>query len=80
MDKIPSLEEILVLLMSDNTSVLSNRAVTLLHWVLTSPKYNIESVPRFKFEDVITLPKRSGKIKKPTHIFKINYVGKCYQS
>lgn len=73
----PSLEEFLVLLMSDNASVMPDSVVHLIHWILTSPKYNIQSVPRSKFDDILNLSKKTGNSQstKPTHIFKINYEG-----
>lgn len=77
MEKIPSLEEILVLLMTGNTSlILSDDVINLLHWILTSTKYAIDLVPRSKFDDVLSLSKMSGKATKPTQIFKIIYNGK----
>lgn len=77
-NKIPSLEEFLVLLMSDNASFLPKSVIELLHWILTSPKYTIHTVPRSNFDQVLTLSKVAGSSpSKPTHIFKINYIGNC---
>ena len=74
---IPNLEEFLVLLMTDNASFLSNAVIDLLHWILTIPKYTVQTVPRNEFNHVLKLSKTTGgSPSKPTHIFKINYIGK----
>lgn len=62
--------------MTNNTSlVLSDAVINLFHWILTSTKYTIDSVPKNKFEDVLLLSKMTGRPTKPTQIFKINYSG-----
>lgn len=74
--KIPSVEELIVLIMSGNvTTVLSAEIIDLIHWILTSPKFKIQSVPREEFDHVLALPKNSKKSSKPKHIFKIAYEG-----
>lgn len=72
---IPNLEELFLLLVSDNTSLLPNTSVNLLHWILTSPKYNISSITRSSFDDILNLTQKSGSLKpaRPTHIFRIDY-------
>lgn len=78
LEKIPDLEEFLVLVMSGNTSIFSESVIDLLYFILTSPKFKIESVPKSKFNEVLNLSKKTTvkSTSMPTHIFKINYVGK----
>jgi hypothetical protein len=63
--------------MSGNTSILSESVIDLLHYVLTSPKFHIESVPRSRYDDVLKLTKNTTvKVtSKPSHVFKVNYRG-----
>jgi site-specific recombinase XerD len=72
--QIPSLEEFFILLMSENTSVISKNVILLLHSILKSPKYFIKTVPNAEFDNILKLSKNTGKISsRPTSIFKINY-------
>lgn len=74
------MEEFLVLLMADNTSIISNSVVELLHFILTTPKYSIETVRKSEFDDILilSLTKKTNfdpKKSRPTHIFKVIYSG-----
>lgn len=84
LSKIPDLEEFLVLVMSGNTSVFSEAVIELLHQILTAPKFNIESVPKTSYNEVLAMSKKTGAPLKassrPTHIFKVNYVGRIIDS
>ena len=77
LERIPNPEDVLVLLMSGNTSILSEAVIDLLHYILSSPKFNIETVQKSKFNDVLSLSKQTAvkPSSMPTHIFKVNYVG-----
>jgi poly [ADP-ribose] polymerase 16 len=73
---IPNVEELLVMVLTDNERmILNDNVIKLIHWILTSPKYEIESVSKAKFKDILSLSKGTGaaKIQMPSHIFKINY-------
>lgn len=63
--------------MSDNTSILPESVIDLLHYILLSPKFNIETVQKSKFNDILSLSKQTAvkSSSMPNHIFKVNYVG-----
>ncbi|KAG5680376.1 hypothetical protein PVAND_009885 [Polypedilum vanderplanki] len=76
LDQIPSLEELLVILMAefDNTVLISNAVINLLHWILIDYlKYDAETVPKSKHEEILSLSKSTGKYQAPNYIFRINY-------
>lgn len=76
LNKIPNLEEFLVLIMTENTSVIPNSVIQILHWIFfydNTPKYNLASVPRSKYEEVFALSNNKGKITKPSHVFEVTY-------
>lgn len=45
----------------------------LLHYMLTFPKFQIESTPKSKYSEVLALSPNTTKIPIPTKIFKIKY-------
>jgi poly[ADP-ribose] polymerase 16 len=73
---VPSLEELLVILMAqfDNSKILSNAVIDLLHWILVEfLKYDIETVPKAKHEDILSLSKSTGNFQIPKDIFRVVY-------
>jgi poly[ADP-ribose] polymerase 16 len=70
------MEELLILIMSDNigTNVLSDATLNLIHWILFNSKYDIETVPKPHHKEILSLCPSTGKFQVPNHIFKINYL------
>ncbi|CAO1407330.1 unnamed protein product [Diamesa serratosioi] len=66
--KLPALADILA-----NETILPDEVVNLLHYILTFPKFQIESTPKSKYSEVLALSPNTTKIPIPTKIFKIKY-------
>jgi hypothetical protein len=76
LDRFPSIEEFLLLTMSNNTSVIPMSSINLIHHIITNSKFDIKNVPRTNHSKIMTLADSSGKISaKPNYIFEVNYPG-----
>lgn len=75
-EKIPPLEELIVVLMADfgNEELLSDSVINLLHWILIEYlKYDVQTIPKSAHSEILSLSKSTGKYQLPSHIFQINY-------
>jgi poly[ADP-ribose] polymerase 16 len=62
----------------DNTKLLTNTVIDLLHWILVeyaSSKFDVEFMPKTRHEMILSLSKSTGKFQPPNHIFRIHYRG-----
>lgn len=52
---------------------LNKATIDIIHWILTAAKFDIESIPKSKHEEVLSLAKNSSKHQVPNQIFKVTY-------
>lgn len=63
----------MVMLMAQTENQLKTPIINLIYWILTAAKFDVETVPKAKHEEVLTLAKNSSKHQVPNQIFKITY-------
>lgn len=76
---IPPVEEIITLIMAENTSAFCSaiggeKTINLIHWILSNSRYNFETISKNRFKDVLSLCKVARR-NFPNYVVKVNYAG-----